>query len=188
MPRYLAALTIVLLVGMVLVRALLMKRQGIRAILFGKIDRKDFLIPPFAFFYFYLVFARALRLPLPSGQEFVRSNVTAWPGIGLCGAGLLLFLAGLLSFGRSFRVGIDAEHPDQLIASGVFAYTRNPMYVAFGFVLVGQFLIFSNWTLLAYTIAGFWLFHRQVLREEDFLRKHYGEAFAEYCQRVRRYL
>lgn len=165
-----------------------MQRQGIRAILFGKIDRKDFLIPPFALFLFYLVFARALQLPLPTRQEFFQSDVTSWLGVGMCGAGLLLFLAGLVSFGRSFRVGIDTEHPDKLITSGVFAYTRNPIYLAFAFVLTGQFLIFPNWILLAYTVTGFWLFHRQVLREEVFLRQHYGDEFTEYSRRVRRYL
>ncbi|MDR0305399.1 MAG: hypothetical protein LBI42_01030 [Chitinispirillales bacterium] len=30
--------------------------------------------------------------------------------------------------------------------------------------------------------------HRQVLREEKFLRKHYGEEYENYCRRVRRYL
>jgi len=30
--------------------------------------------------------------------------------------------------------------------------------------------------------------HRQVLREEAFLKKHYGDACAKYCEKVRRYL
>jgi hypothetical protein len=57
MSRYFAPLTIVIMLGMVLIRALLMKKQGIEAINFGKLDKTDFLIPPFAFFYFYIVFA-----------------------------------------------------------------------------------------------------------------------------------
>jgi protein-S-isoprenylcysteine O-methyltransferase Ste14 len=43
--------------------------------------------------------------------------------------------------------------------------------------------------LPAYSGAGgTWLFHRQVLREEDYLRRHYGHAYVDYCNRVRRYL
>jgi protein-S-isoprenylcysteine O-methyltransferase Ste14 len=42
--------------------------------------------------------------------------------------------------------------------------------------------------LLVYLAAGIWLFHRQVLREEEFLRQHYGREYAEYCNRVKRYL
>jgi protein-S-isoprenylcysteine O-methyltransferase Ste14 len=188
MPGCCAALTVVLLVAMVLTRTLAMKAQGIQALHFGQIDRKDFLIPPFALFYFYVVFASAFRLPTPGRQEFFRSEIASWIGVACCGGGLSLMLASLVSFGRSFRVGIDRKHPDDLVTSGIFALSRNPIYVAFALVLPGEFLIFPNWIFPAYAIAGTWLFHRQVLREEDFLRRRYGEEFTAYRRRVRRYL
>jgi protein-S-isoprenylcysteine O-methyltransferase Ste14 len=85
-------------------------------------------------------------------------------------------------------VGIDTAHPDRLIMDGIFAYSRNPIYVAFAIVLIGEFLIFSNWITLIYLGAAALLFHRQVLREEKYLSTLYGQAYAEYCHRVRRYL
>ena len=188
MPRYIAALTIVLFMGMVLTRAMLMRRKGINAIYFGNLDKTDFLIPPFVLFYFYLVFANAFNLPTVSKQEFFHSEIIAWIGVLFCFAGLLLLLGSLVSFGQSFRVGIDTEHPDKLITTGVFAFSRNPIYVAFAMILIGQFLIFPNWILLVYVAAGIWLFHRQVLREEEYLKKHYGKEYLEYSHRVRRYL
>lgn len=188
MQRYFASLTIVLLLGMVLTRAALLKRKGIKAIHFGNIDKKDFLIPPFAFFYFYLIFAAAFHLPSVSKQVFFDSESIAWVGVFLCLVGLLLFFFSLVSFGRSFRVGIDTDQPDKLVTNGVFAYIRNPIYVAFGLILLGQFLVFPNWILLIYLGAGIWLLHRQVLREEEYLKGHYGKEYAEYCNRVRRYL
>jgi protein-S-isoprenylcysteine O-methyltransferase Ste14 len=188
MSRYFAVLTIILMLGLVLTRVWLMKRQGIQAMQFGKIDKTDFLIPPFALFYFYLVFAATFNLPTVSTQEFFQSEVIAWVGVLFCLAGLLLLVGSLVSFGQSFRVGIDTDHPDKLITTGVFAFSRNPIYVAFALILLGQFLIFSNWILLVYIGAAIWLFHRQVLREEDFLKKHYGKEYLEYCNRVRRYV
>ena len=77
MPKYFAALTIVLMLGMVLIRVFLLRRRGIQAMNFGKIDKTDFLIPPFAFFYFYLVFARAFNWPSVSTQEFFQSEILA---------------------------------------------------------------------------------------------------------------
>jgi protein-S-isoprenylcysteine O-methyltransferase Ste14 len=74
------------------------------------------------------------------------------------------------------------------MTAGAFAFSRNPIYVAFAFNLIGQFLIFPNWMLLVYLGAGTWLFHRQILREEGFMKQHYGQQYAEYCRRVRRYL
>ena len=188
MQRYLASLTIVLLIGIVLTRVLLMKRQGIGAMNFGKIDKTDFLIPPFALFYFYIVFAAAFNLPTVSNQEFFHSGIISWVGVLLCLAGLLLMLLSVVSFGSSFRVGIDTDHPDKLVTTGVFAISRNPIYVAFWIVLFGQFLVFPNWILLVYLGAATWLFHRQVLREEEYLKEHYGREYSEYCSRVRRYL
>lgn len=111
MPKYLGALTIVLLLGMVLTRVFLLKRQGIKAVKFGDIDKTDFLIIPFAFFYFYLVFAAAFNWPTVSAQEFFRSDAVAWVGVLLCVVGLLLMLWSLISFRQSFRIGIDTDRP-----------------------------------------------------------------------------
>jgi protein-S-isoprenylcysteine O-methyltransferase Ste14 len=120
MPGYLGALTILLLIGMVLRRVLLMRKSGIEAMNFGKLDKTDFLIPPFALFYFYLIFAAAFHLPTVSTQEFLHSELLAWAGVALCLAGLLLMSWSLVSFGQSFRVGIDMEHPDKQVTGGVF--------------------------------------------------------------------
>lgn len=188
MQPYFGALTIILMLGMVLTRATMLRRRGVQAMNFGKLDKTDLLIPPFAFFYFYLVFANAFGWPIPSTQQFFDSELVSWLGVLSCLAGLCFLLWSLVSFGESFRVGIDTEHPDKLVTTGVFAFSRNPIYVAFAFILLGQFLIFSNWILLVYMAAGIWLFHRQVLREEEYLNGHYGEEYAAYCGQVRRYL
>jgi protein-S-isoprenylcysteine O-methyltransferase Ste14 len=188
MPRYFAALTIVVLLGMVLSRVFIMKRLGIKAMHFASADKKDFLIPPFAFFYFYIIFAAAFDLPTVGTSEFFHSDTISWVGVMFCMAGLLLLLWSIISFEKSFRVGIDVSRPDRLITTGVFAISRNPIYVAFALVLVGQFMTFSNWILFIYMGGGIWLFHRQVLLEEEFLTRHYGKEYVDYCGRVRRYL
>jgi protein-S-isoprenylcysteine O-methyltransferase Ste14 len=188
LPGYFAVLTLLLMVGTVVSRVLLLRRKGVSAMHFGKIDKTDFLIPPFVLFYFYLVIAAAFQLPSVSRQTFFHSEFISWVGVFFCLAGLLTLGWSLVSFGRSFRVGIDAENPDQLVTSGVFAYSRNPLYVAFWAILFGQFLIFSNWILLIYLAAASWLFHRQVLREENYLQQHYGQDYSEYCHQVRRYV
>ena len=188
MQKYLAALAVVLMMGVVLTRVLLLRRRGVAAMHFGKMDRTDFLIPPFALFYFYLIFAHAFDWPTVSRQEFFGSDILAWLGVLLCAAGLLLLLWSLISFGRSFRVGIDADHPGGLVTSGAFAVSRNPIYTAFALILVGQFLVFPHWLLLVYLLAGFWLLNRQSRREEAFLQSHYGDEYTRYRSKVRRYL
>jgi protein-S-isoprenylcysteine O-methyltransferase Ste14 len=188
MQKYFAALTLLLMMTLVLARVFMLRRRGVAAMKFGELDKSDYFIPPFALFYFYLVFAAAFHWPSVSTQEILHSDAVAWAGVASCLAGLSGLLWSLISFGLSFRVGIDVERPDKLITTGLFAYSRNPIYVAFASILVGQFLIFPNWILLAYVAAGVWLFHRQVLREEVFLIRHYGQEYLEYAKRVRRYI
>jgi len=62
MQSSLAVLTLVLTLGMVLTRVITLRRQGIAAMNFGKIDKSDFLILPFVFFYFFLIVANAFNL------------------------------------------------------------------------------------------------------------------------------
>src|SRR5262244_3691812 len=113
MPRYLAALTIVLFVGMVVTRLLLLKRQGIAALKFGDTHKTDFLIPPFALFYFYLVFAAAFGLPTLSSKEIFHSGISEWLGLAFCFTGLSFLLWSLISFGKSFRITGTKDPPHQ---------------------------------------------------------------------------
>jgi protein-S-isoprenylcysteine O-methyltransferase Ste14 len=188
MPRYLGALTILLVLATVLMRVYMLKKRGVAAMKFGTIDRTDVVIPPFALFYIYLIFADAFRWPTVLHEEFFDSSWVSYIGVLCCAAAVLLIYFSLVSFGKSFRIGIDTDRPDRLVTSGVFAFTRNPMYVAFALMLLGEFLIQPNWIMLAYLLAGVALFHRQVLREETYLAQHYGEAYRAYGKRVRRYL
>jgi protein-S-isoprenylcysteine O-methyltransferase Ste14 len=188
MPALLATVSIFLLLGLVLARVLLLASLGIDALHFGRQNRTDFLILPFVFFYIYLIFAHALHLPSVSGPVLFVSEPIAWAGVLCCALGLALMLWSLVSFGRSFRIGIDADRPGELVTTGVFAFSRNPIYTAIELIMLGQFLIFPNWLILAFLFAGIWMFHRQVLREEAYLKQRYGPEYADYLARVRRYL
>jgi protein-S-isoprenylcysteine O-methyltransferase Ste14 len=187
MQKYLGALTVLLLLGLVLTRVWMLKQRGIKAMRFAGTDKSDFFILPFVLFYFYTLFAHAFDLRAPGGPAFFQSGIVGWVGVFSCLAGLILMYWSLVSFGNSFRVGIDEDLPDKLVTTGVFEVTRNPIYMAFALVLLGEFLIFPNWTTLIFLVAGVVLFHRQVLREEKFLRTYYGQFYEDYRGRVPRY-
>lgn len=187
MTRYIAAGALFLLIILVIFRALQLKRLGIKAVQFGERDKKDFLIPPFALLLFYIVLASAFDLP-KVGAELFYNGFIEWIGVTACGLGILLFIYALISFGKSFRVGLDEEHPGELVTTGAFSISRNPIYTAFGMVLAGIFLVLPNWIILIYVFIGIWLFNRQILLEEQSLKKIYGEKYTQYCKRVRRFL
>jgi len=185
------------LVGSVIAKSFLMSQRGTRAIVFGKTDRADSLLIPFMLGFIYLLCAQTFDLSAPAflvarfwGAELGGGGapITAIIGIALCVAAVIGLIATLISFGTSFRVGIDEQHPSKLITAGVFSKSRNPIYVCFGFFLVGLVFVFASPLVMSALILLLALFHRQVLKEEAFLRHEYGEAFEEYCQKVPRYL
>lgn len=187
MPKYFGSSSLLLLVGMVIARVLIIKNHGKEAVKFGKIDKSDFIIPPFALFFFYIIFAHSFSLPTIAHTTLFQSAGIEWVGVGFCILGVFNLLWSLISFRNSFRIGIDEKTDDALITTGIFAISRNPIYLSFASVLTGQFLIFPNWIIAVYLPCAFALFHRQVSLEEAFLKERYREEFVEYCKRVRRY-
>src|SRR5262245_25128267 len=165
MPKYLGALAIVLLLGMVLIRVFLLQRQGIKAMKFGSTDKTDFLLPLFVLFYFYVLFAAAFDWPNIGVRPFFHSEAAAWTGVLFCLARLLLSLWRLISVRRSLRIGSHTDLPVKLVVVGVLAVSRNTIYVAFTMVLIGEFLLFPYSISLIYLLAAAGLVHRQVLRE-----------------------
>lgn len=188
MAARVGALSVLLLLAMVLTRIAILKTRGITAMKFGRTDKSDFAIPPFAIFYVYLACAYGFEWPRPHFRVLFESAFVNSMGALFCLSALCFMTLGIFSFGSSFRVGIDAEQPGRLVTTGIFGVTRNPLYVAFGMMLAGEFLIQPTVLMLLYLVAGFALFHRQVLREEQYLCAHYGADYQLYCQRVPRYL
>jgi len=187
MQQYFGVITFVLLILLVIVRTLSLRRQGIEAMEFGKKDKRDLFIPPFALFYLYLITANAFHLPTIPRQNLFHLRIVSWIGVVTCLFALILFLWTLISFKKSFRVGLVENTSQGLITTGAFAISRNPIYVSFAIMLIGQFLIFPSWILLIYIFVGIITFHRQVLKEEKFLNEQYGKEFDAYFKKVRRY-
>lgn len=187
MQAYFGIITIALFIALVLIRARTLKKQGIEAVEFGRKDKKDLLLLPFALFYFYLVTANAFHLPTIKGQELFQPKGLSWIGVLTCLIALLFFLWTMISFSKSFRVGLVDNTEQGLITTGAFAISRNPIYVSFAIMLIGQFLIYPSWILLIYIVVATLRFHKQILKEEKFLTEQYGEEFSAYCKKVGRY-
>lgn len=106
-------------------------------------------------------------------------------------AGMFFCLAGLASFRRA-RTTVNPLKPEQastLVSSGIYRWSRNPMYVGFAlFLLAWAAWLASPWTLLG--VAGFVLTMNrlQIGPEERALAALFGDEFSRYCARVRRWL
>ena len=109
-------------------------------------------------------------------------------GVVLVSLGLITFILAFLNFGNSWRIGIDRKKPGALVTKGIFSITRNPIYLAFDLLSLGMFLMNGTWFFLIFALLAAVACHFQILREEEFLRRQYGQEFADYCRRTPRYL
>jgi protein-S-isoprenylcysteine O-methyltransferase Ste14 len=113
-----------------------------------------------------------------------------WPAWISHGCGWLLILAGLWLGAWAVRAAasVDLERPNQLVQSGPYAFSRNPMYVAWTLGYVGAALVAGTaWPLLLLPVVLV-VTHVVVLREERSLERRLGAAYRTYKTSVRRYL
>ncbi|MEK6335760.1 MAG: isoprenylcysteine carboxylmethyltransferase family protein [Acidobacteriota bacterium] len=108
-------------------------------------------------------------------------------GVGLVTAAFVLFSFAFLSFGSSWRVGLDTQTPGSLVTSGTFALTRNPIFVSLNLWFSGVFLMNGSVGFLIFALLAAIGMHWQILREEKFLTGLYGRRYRDYRARTARY-
>jgi protein-S-isoprenylcysteine O-methyltransferase Ste14 len=109
----------------------------------------------------------------------------------LGGIGLSVMLSGVLSF-RFAKTTVNPLKPETataLVTSGVYRFTRNPMYLGMLILLVAWGSYLASPMALTGAVL-FWLFigRFQIRPEERALRDLFGETYAGYTSKVRRWL
>ncbi len=105
----------------------------------------------------------------------------------LAGVFLRLFTIGFAYIQRGGRDG--KVFADGLVTEGVYAHVRNPMYVANFLIIVGISLIYgSSWVYFLVIPFFVFVYLSIVAAEEDYLHKHFGPAYQEYCKKVNRFI
>lgn len=114
---------------------------------------------------------------------------------GLIVAGLFLLALALVwvliaqaQMGDAWRIGVDASRETRLVQSGLFAVSRNPIFLGMLVMLLGFFLVLPNALSLVVVVLGYALIQIQVRLEEEHLTRLHGNAYQDYCRRVRRWL
>ena len=79
--------------------------------------------------------------------------------------------------------------PRELVVTGPYRFSRNPIYIAVVLIILGWALAFHSLPLVAFAFATWIVFHlRVVLGEEAWLARTHGDRWIEYRERVPRWL
>lgn len=127
-------------------------------------------------------FAPALNFDLPARLPVVAVLVLV---------GLTLDFSGLLSFFKA-KTTFNPLAPSRskvIVQSGLYRFTRNPMYLGMVFELLGLSAYLANpVALVGVVVFVVYITRFQIIPEERLLLAKFGEPYALYTRTVRRWL
>jgi protein-S-isoprenylcysteine O-methyltransferase Ste14 len=128
-----------------------------------------------------------VRIRLVGGSSSPRwLRITGWLLMAMGGA---LALWGVRTFRRSKTNVLPFRPATTVVSVGPYRYTRNPMYLGMALAYIGGALALNaGWPLLLLPVALLTLYLVVIRREEAYLARTFGDAYAEYRTRVRRWL
>lgn len=153
------------------------------------------------------VLALENRIPPPVVAVLIAAGMWAlsrwWPvltfelpspllvGLAVSSVGGVISSAGVREFRRA-KTTVNPLHPElasAVVTTGIYRYTRNPMYVGIVFVLLGCFLALGGLSaILGLPAFVLYITRYQVQPEEQVLLSKFGKEYADYAARVRRWL
>ncbi|MGY6268693.1 methyltransferase family protein [Achromobacter denitrificans] len=105
--------------------------------------------------------------------------------------GLSISLTGVIAFRRA-NTTVDPKHPGKaarLVSSGIYRYSRNPMYLGLLIALGGWAVYLGNLlSALCVVVFAAYITRYQIIPEERLLERKFGAAFLAYRNTVRRWL
>lgn len=128
-----------------------------------------------------LVYGRSLP-PLPAGP-------LRYAGVVLLVLGVLIYLWCSAEFTfRGHGTPSPTDPPRELVVTGLYRYSRNPMYVGVASTLFGTALFFQSADVLLYATLVLLAFHLRVIYyEEPTLERSFGASFRRYREEVPRW-
>ena len=139
-----------------------------------------------------LLYAVALALGLVAQhfwpRQLLPSAIGRMVGIGLIALGLIGF-AAVIAFRRAATSPNPWRPSTTLVISGVYRWTRNPMYLGFTLVYLGITVwVNSWWPLLPLPVVLVVMQRGVIAREEAYLERRFGDEYRRYKAATRRWL
>tara|TARA_Y100000991_G_scaffold71941_1_gene53988 strand:- start:535 stop:981 length:447 start_codon:yes stop_codon:yes gene_type:complete len=137
-----------------------------------------------------LFFGLCIYLSRPYFPEFSSSLLTSMSVISFV-VGISIFVAAVGSFKKQKTTvnPISIEKASSLVISGIFKYSRNPMYLGMSFVLLGLAFKFNLIGGLLFTsIFMSFITIFQIKPEEVAMEKLFEQQWKDYIKNVRRWL
>jgi protein-S-isoprenylcysteine O-methyltransferase Ste14 len=117
---------------------------------------------------------------------YLQTNTIYYIGLVLIHVALLWVALAQWQMSSSWRIGIDEQHKTQLVTHGLFAISRNPIFLGMLVSILGLFLVLPSAFSFALLVVSYIVIQIQIRLEEAFLTKSFGEQYVQYKAKARR--
>lgn len=136
-----------------------------------------------------LIFAALLGGGLVVGRDLASNVLVQFAAVEAIAAGLVLIAAALGLFRKAHTRAEPWQASTALFVTGVYRFTRNPMYLGMSVVCLGVAFLFSSLAAALSTLVAVLIIDRAVIsREEAYLSRRFAQDYPAYRSRVRRWL
>ena len=126
---------------------------------------------------------------LPLDKSFFHTSAAHILGVALIICGLLVNVPALRQFAKTKNTLVTIRPATALQTTGIYARTRNPMYISLLLFYAGIALLAGNWwTLLLLPVLAAIVTYFIIRPEERYLERAFGDTYLAYKQKVRRWL
>ena len=119
---------------------------------------------------------------------YLNNNYVVGSGLVLLSLGFSFTVFTHFAMKAAWRSGIDPNSPKALITSGLYARSRNPMFIGVIMAQIGFFLALPSIFTLMCLVIGVVAVYRQMQAEEVDLINKFKGTYQQYCQQVPRWL
>ncbi len=138
-----------------------------------------------AIFFLSILIQRLIHL----STAFFEQKTASIPGFLFIGIGIVTLLPALLSFLKTKNTLITIKPASSLQTSGIYAFSRNPMYLGLLFLYTGIAFFKGNWwTFLLIPLVIIVISTFVIANEEKYLERAFGETYLAYKKKVRRWI
>ncbi|PHR18670.1 MAG: isoprenylcysteine carboxyl methyltransferase [Sphingopyxis sp.] len=104
-------------------------------------------------------------------------------------AGFCIMIAGTSRFRKLGNNLEPWKHANQIVNSGIYRFTRNPMYLGMALTALGLALLLrSSWAVILLPVALLVIRTQVIAREESYLAAKFGDEYLTYKAKVRRWI
>ncbi len=152
-------------------------------------DHPGVYIPPPLIYAVIFAGAVFLQKYMAIDDSFFKKQLTQFLGIIFFVPAIYFSVRSLDQFIRTKNTVVTIKAAGSLQTTGIYRFTRNPMYVSLVLIYLGLTCFVGNWwniillPLLLMIIQGY-----VIKREERYLTRKFGNEYIDYKQKVRRWL